>query len=490
MRLTASDLVSNHRPSFCDRRVLLRHRGEPETPPSPFDQVLRLLGQQHERNHVDLFGEFTDIGTFSRNDRIAATLNAIAICVPVIYQPLFLVQHRLSGIDVEIEGVPDLIVRDGNGYVIRDVKIARRIDEENHPEILLQVQLYGWLYERVCGKPPTALQVWGGTNEITGVPYDGGTAALAGLERLVSLMQLEEEPYEPVGWSKCGGCGFSEKCWPRAEESKDVSLVLGIDQGLARRLHETGVCSRSDLLVRFDATTLSELKRSYGGREQQVGKVAERILQRAAAMETNSERVLVAPVLPASGNLVMFDLEGMPPRFDELEKVYLWGAQVFGQQPTEFFSSVSGFGTDGDREGWFGFLRNAGNIFAAYGDLPFVHWASYEKTKIDLYLARYGDVDGNAARVKANLVDLLTVTRDSMVLPLPSLSLKVVEEYVGFKRSQTEYGGDWAMAMFIEATETKDEGKRRELVAAIEKYNQEDLAATWAVFKWLRSKTL
>ncbi|MGB7436994.1 MAG: hypothetical protein WBR26_11560 [Candidatus Acidiferrum sp.] len=39
-----------------------------------------------------------------------------------------------------------------------------------------------------------------------------------------------------------------------------------------------------------------------------------------------------------------------------------------------------------------------------------------------------------------------------MVLPLPSLSLKVVEEYIGFKRSQTEYGGDWSMAMFIEAT--------------------------------------
>jgi hypothetical protein len=66
MRLTASDIVSNHRPSFCDRRVLLRHRGEPETPGSPFDEVLRVLGQQHERHHVDSFGEFTDIGMLSR----------------------------------------------------------------------------------------------------------------------------------------------------------------------------------------------------------------------------------------------------------------------------------------------------------------------------------------------------------------------------------------------------------------------------------------
>jgi len=42
-----------------------------------------------------LFAEFTDIETFSRNDRIAATLDAIILCVPVIYQPVFVVQHRL-----------------------------------------------------------------------------------------------------------------------------------------------------------------------------------------------------------------------------------------------------------------------------------------------------------------------------------------------------------------------------------------------------------
>ena len=52
--------------------------------------------------------------------------------------------------------------------------MARRIDEENHPEILLQVQLYGWLFERSCGAAPKGLQVHGGTGEIVTIPYDGG----------------------------------------------------------------------------------------------------------------------------------------------------------------------------------------------------------------------------------------------------------------------------------------------------------------------------
>jgi predicted RecB family nuclease len=105
-----------------------------------------------------------------------------------------------------------------------------------------------------------------------------------------------------------------------------------------------------------------------------------------------------------------------------------------------------------------------------------------------MYVKRYGDPAGIAARVLRNLLDLLPITKASVILPLPSYSLKVVEEYVGFKRTQDEYGGSWAMAKFILATETDDEAQRDSLMAEILKYNEEDLGATWAVFDWLRKK--
>jgi predicted RecB family nuclease len=90
--------------------------------------------------------------------------------------------------------------------------------------------------------------------------------------------------------------------------------------------------------------------------------------------------------------------------------------------------------------------------------------------------------------VLTNLLDLLPITKSAVVLPLLSYSLRVVEEYVGFKRTQAEYGGDWAMAQFILATETEDEAERNARMAEILKYNEEDLTATWAVFEWLRGK--
>ena len=418
------------------------------------------------------------------------TADAIAEKVPVLYQPAFLATERICGTDVEIVGVPDYLILDGDGYVIRDSKMARRIDEENHPEILLQVQLYGWLFEKCCGTAPKGLQVHCGTGEIVTIPYDGGATALRELERLLAIKQLTAEPYEPVGWTKCLGCGFIDRCWAQAEKNCDVALVYCVDQSLARTLHCQGIRTRKELLANFDATSLAELKRPYGNREQRVGKTAERILRFADAMEKKQEIVLAAPAIPPHKNYVMFDLEGMPPHLDELDKIYLWGAQVFGENPSEFKVALSGFGADGDREGWIGFLDKAKLIFETYGDIPWVHWAPYEETYLRRYAGRFGDLGGIASRVARNLLDLLTVTRESVVLPLPSFSLKVVEDYVGFERTESEYGGAWAMATFIEATETSDEGKRKELMDKIVAYNKEDLDATWAVFQWLRTLML
>jgi predicted RecB family nuclease len=174
------------------------------------------------------------------------------------------------------------------------------------------------------------------------------------------------------------------------------------------------------------------------------------------AMELGQELILKAPDIPDAPNYLMFDLEGLPPQYEESDKVYLWGMQVFGNKPTGFLAAVAGFGTDGDKQGWFDFLARAKQIFSDYGDIKFVHWADYEKTNVKRYIDRYGDPEGIAARVQANLLDLLDVAEESIVLPLPSYSLKVIEQHIGYKRTQEEYGGQWSMAQYIEAVDQEN----------------------------------
>jgi predicted RecB family nuclease len=488
MRLTASDIVTLYRPTPCPLRVYLRHQGVEESEPGDFERVLQKLGERHEAEHLASLGPCEDLSAVPAEQRVQRTAEAIRSRVPVIYQGEIAAETQLGGVPVAIVGRPDFLILDGDGYLIRDSKLSLRVDEENHPEILLQLQLYGWLFERTAGTPAKRLQVHAGGGDIVDVPYDGGAAALSELARILELKRLGAEPYEPLGWTKCGGCGYSARCWPPAEARQDVSLVIEVDQGLARRLHGDGTETAQQLAERFDTQRLSGLKRPWGDREQKVGKKAERILMYAEVLVSGKERVLAPPAIPTHDSYVMFDLEGMPPHLDELEKIYLWGMRVYGKRPSDYIGVAAGFGGDGDREGWERFLTAAAGIFAEYGDIPFLHWAPYERTHVKQYIDRHGDPDGTAARVLGNLVDLLPITKNAIALPLPSYSLKVVEGYVGFRRKQEGCSGDWAMAQFILATETGDEAERNSRMAEILKYNEEDLAATWAVFEWLRGK--
>ena len=254
MRITASDIVTLYRPAPCPSRVWLREHGVSESEPGAYDEIIEQLGRLHEQKHLISLGVYEDISAVEPEGRATKTLESIRAHVPVIYQGEFRVQTTLSGTVVEVVGRPDYLIIDGDNYLIRDSKLSRKVDEDHHEEIVLQVQLYGWLFERAVGLSAKRLEVLTGTGAVVEIPYDSGVAALGKLGEVLALKQMVAEPYEPVGWSKCGSCRFTENCWPRALERLDVSLVMDVDQGLARQLHANGIVSAGELVAGYDAT--------------------------------------------------------------------------------------------------------------------------------------------------------------------------------------------------------------------------------------------
>jgi predicted RecB family nuclease len=489
MQLSASDFYVYYSPHRCGRRAYLRHIGTPEEPASPYEEVLRRLGERHEREHLSTLIGAVDLSGGSKEDRRRRTREEVEKRTAAIYQPAFEASVDLGGEKCQVVGEPDFLVWTGSGYVIRDSKMSRRITEKDHPEIILQLGTYGLLFETTFGATPAGLQVHSGSGEIVDVSCDPNRV-VGELDILRNVNRLSAEPFGAVGWSKCGSCPFRPHCWDEAEAKKAVALVYGVDEGLAFALHEQDIDTVAQLLDTFDEDTLASFQRPWGTRMQRVGKKSTGIMLMARALHTGMQSVLQTPQVPSCPNYVMFDLEGMPPQLQELDKVYLWGMQVFGEKPGSYMPAVAGFGPDGERQGWESFLQKASAIFDAYGEIRFVHWADYEATHLKACMTRYGDRDGIGARVLRNLLNLLPITRDSIALPLPSYSLKVIEKYIGFKRTQEEYGGDWSMAKFIEATETEDEKQRAEVMNQILLYNKEDLGATWAVLTWLRQVRL
>ncbi len=489
MKFTATDPYLLHRPQTCERRVYLHQAGQPAAPPGPYEQVLLRLGERYEAAQLANFPGFLNLAAVPAPNRARETLQAVQAGHPVLYHPWLGGEVSLEGMACEIHGEPDFMLATPAGYAIRDVKLSRRPSAECTPEIDLQLQIYGWLYERNFGHPPARLEILDGTGEIHPFDYAGEARVLDALTDLLRIRTATEEPYSPVGWSKCRPCAFRDHCWSRAEHGRDVARVLGVDQDLAKSLRSAGIQTVEQFLGRFTPETLADFRKRTKAGTRRVGRDAAGILRMARALASGREELLRAPELPSGPNFVMFDLEGLPPQFDELQKIYLWGLQVRGERPGPYEAAVAGFGPDGDRQGWEDFLSRAAATFAAYGDLPFLHWANYEKTHLKMYIRRYGDPQDVAQRVLDNLCDLLEVTQRALALPLPSYGLKVVERYIGFERSQENFGGEWSMAKYIEAVETEDESARARVMDEIFTYNQEDLDATWAVFEWLRTKS-
>jgi len=488
MKLTVQNIYDFYSPSLCERRLFYRFIGEKEAPPGPFEQVIFMLGQRHEKNHVNSLGEYIDVSKVSRDQQSKKTKELIQNNTSIIYQGVLAGDETINGSQVQIIGVPDIMIREDLSYIIRDCKLARHADEKRHPEILAQLQVYGYLFERNTGKKPAKLEAFLGDSSIVEMPYDDGDLAIRILKALLDIVSLTDVPYSPVSWSKCQSCGFRGICWDVSVRHNDVALVYGVDQNLAKVFRNKGILTIEHLLNNYTEASLSELKRPWGKSLRKVGDSAERILLHAKAMKEKKNILLGKVDLPDNPNLVMFDIEGFPSYLDELEKIYLWGTQVYGEKPGPFTPAVSPIAPGGDQKGWESFLLNCQRIFDEYGDIPFVHWHNYEKTKIKLYMERHGDTDGIAHRVLGNLVDLLPLTKKAMILAEPSYSLKVVEQVANFKRTQDEYGGKWAMAKYIEAVETEDANIRQEIIDQILKYNEEDLVATWAVLQWLKEQ--
>src|SRR5262249_19042972 len=146
LKIRGADLHTYLRPSECELRSYLRYHHHAEADPRNFDETLIELAKQHEATYLKTFVHVKDLSQLPWNERFKATVDAISQGEPVIYQPLLIVQATLDGLRCEISGEPDFLILDSNGYAIRDTKIARSITRDAHPEIILQSQLYGWLF--------------------------------------------------------------------------------------------------------------------------------------------------------------------------------------------------------------------------------------------------------------------------------------------------------------------------------------------------------
>ncbi len=128
--INASHYYRLYSPHYCELRLYLSHVGMEPSAPGAFEQVLFRLGARHEKRHLDSLSGVADLTNVPDKTLAEIQKNAAAI-----YQGKMKSQIKINGKKVDVVGIPDFMIKESAGYVIRDCKLARHASETEHPEI-------------------------------------------------------------------------------------------------------------------------------------------------------------------------------------------------------------------------------------------------------------------------------------------------------------------------------------------------------------------
>jgi len=453
-----------------------------------FIEMVQEKGLAVEKAHVQTVGPIQE-PEYEEGDIPSGfqdTLRMIGSKIPIIYQGVLISK------DGQFSAIPDLIIFDPeiNKYKIQEIKLATNIT--NHPEIELGVGLSKFVAEEILGYSTIAEIITGDGALISPFDVPDKSIVVIAANKIIELEALEIEPIEPVGWSKCKDCQYGDYCYGKAWDNRSICTISGIEKGMVWALWEDGV-DNWDQIIELDVDKLYGMQFQRGSQIQKIGPTrGGKILRQTKCLVDGSFDKKTDIILPAGYQkgdrpLVIFDIENTV--FDEVEfdiDVYMWGLITILPDGTyEQNTVIAPPGDRGDVEGWTQFLETMDGIFEKFGDIPIIHFSSHEVTKINNYIAMYGDKNNIGDRVKNNMWDLYRCVLDTVVLPVPSYGLKHIEKYVGFERNQEEYGGSWSIVKYNEYVEAPDVETADKILNEIKTYNTEDLLATYAVYKWL-----
>ncbi len=491
VRITASDIYQLMGRKHCGRAFYFRDHDILGAAPTQLQEMLRGLGVEAEKEHLHEFDHILDLSDGPLEERAEHTVRAINAGTGAIYQGVLKTSFEIDGTSCEVIGVPDFMVFKPGGTAIRDVKIATSIDPKKRKDIISQLHLYGWLFERVFDRPPAAIQIKSGSGKLLKLTGKINSKRIEDNLRMIFRAKTASiPPYCPTKLSRASDCPYFSRCWEQAITNEDPCTIPGVSSALAIWFRNNQISNIGEVINKMSETELAEIKLPHGKSKKRVGqKRAQAILRSAEALK--SRRIIEHGRLdlPLSKHFAILDLEATPSVGKQQGLVYLWGTCVKGPEPLDFHAAfLTGDLTD-ESTGWFRFLAQARNIFERYGDsIPFLHWSPFEKTHLKRCINAYQDPLGIGQHVINNLLDLHRVVKSNLTLPVHSYGLKEIEKYVGFVRSQDQFGGDWSIAVWNDAMNAGSTDDRKMLLNELAIYNKEDLEGLWAVYEWLAAR--
>lgn len=449
--------------------------------------LLHAKGLSHERQYFDrLRSQHTSIADLSlvrpRDERIAATIDAMARGVEIVYQGAL-----RSG---NLVGYPDFLRRVAGrssfgdwSYEVVDTKLARSAKAK----FIVQLSAYSQCLREVLGTEPTLMHVVLGNLSELNYRYQDYSRYVAQLRRrfegrlAASGTQTYPDPCE-----YCDLCKWREVCDERRVGDDHLCQVANITKIQTRRLQAAGITTlqalgelhASSSVPRVNPETLTRI------RNQARLQLAARTdgSRKVELLDTGNElRGFARLPHPDAGDL-FFDMEGDPYEEGGLE--YLFGVYYFERGKPKFKAFWAHSRAE-EKIAFEQFMDFATARLTRYPDAHIYHYAHYEPTALKRLMSMHGtresDLDNLLRRHK--LVDLYKVVREGIRVSEPRYSIKNIEHFY-LEQRQSEVTSAGASIVYYERwKETQDP----QLTQDIEAYNFDDVRSTQLLRDWLLS---
>jgi predicted RecB family nuclease len=264
----------------------------------------------------------------------------------------------------------------------------------------------------------------------------------------------------------CRECDFRDRCWAKAIDKDDLSLLTGMTDKERTRLNKRGI---------FTVTQLAYTFRPRRRSKRQVA-LPEKYHHSLRALALREKRIHVtgSPSVQVRGTPVFFDVESIPDR----DFYYLIGVRIEATDGLTVHSFWAN-SIEEERTIWIDFLA-----FISTLEMPtLVHYGSFEAKFLKTMCFRYGPPPSGSsvAEAIATPLNLLSAIFAVVYLPTYSNGLKENARYLGFVWTDKDADGLRTIAWRHRWEQTNEQTMREKLIT----YNMEDCAALGLLFRVL-----
>jgi predicted RecB family nuclease len=315
-------------------------------------------------------------------------------------------------------------------------------------------------------QPPVAKIVYGENRKVLRVRIEALMREVRTLVDQIHNGQTEGRAPLVTLNRHCIVCEFHDACRKAAEETDDLSLLLGVSEKEVGKLRGRGITT---------VTQFSYIFRPGRRGKRKTGKARKHDpALHALAVREKKVYVLDSPQVPRSGVALYLDVEGIPDR----DFYYLIGLVAV----RDGVSTAYSFWADG-RNQEAAIWDACAQLIESSCDYTLYHYGSYERRFFDRMAEAGGETAASVERIRPRSFNLLGAIHSHVYFPTWSNGLKDVAGFLNMKWSAPSASGAQALAWRLTWKTARDESLKQHLLL----YNREDCLALRRVTEFIVS---